>query len=166
MKDNTRKNHLGELTPHASWRQSLTKNFWEAPDLSGSVLEKWWHASTSKAVSLSYASFQGWYQPSSFPAPSGESLLASPSLHCSIPVPTLPGDVGKKIAQEKGNGFSRKFYGFFPPKQEATQSDFDVVWLTKVVSRVWRWTSHTHISEEQKWERVLGRSKKHHHGLA
>lgn len=40
LKDNTRKSHLDELTLHASWRQPLTKNFWEATDLSGSILEK------------------------------------------------------------------------------------------------------------------------------
>lgn len=40
LKDNTRKNHPAELTPHESWRQPLTKNFWEATDLSRSVLEK------------------------------------------------------------------------------------------------------------------------------
>lgn len=104
------------------------------------------------------------------PHPLANYFLASPSSHCSIPVPTLPGDVDKEIAQERGNGFSKKFYVFvfvfLFPKREATQSEFDVVWLTKVGSRVQGWTSHTHISGEQKWEQVLGRSKKHHHGLA
>lgn len=110
-----------------------------------------------------------------FPTPSGKPRLASSSSHYGISVSTLPGEVCKEIAQEKGNRFSRMFYSFSALNRKQHNRTFDIVWFIRIVSRVKGWTRKSHLSVEktqwqgrlsQEWRHILGWGIKHHYVLA
>lgn len=93
-----------------------------------------------------------------FPTPSGKPRLACPSSHCGISVPTLPGEVCKEIAQEKGNRFSRMFYSFSALNRKQHNGAFDIVWFIRIVSRVKGWTRKSYkVIHTCLWKRPTGR---------